>query len=106
MKISDLTLGERYQIARRRLGESQSAAAERLEVTLYRYRKIEADAIKAKPVKLGKLQPYEICFIKRTRAKLEVRELAAALDCTPWWLTQMEYGRQPCTALVEHWNAA
>lgn len=104
MKISDLTIAERLLIARRRLGESQQEAADRLAVTLYRYRQLEAGMGKIRAPKLGELAEHEICLVRRRRAGISLRELAKALGTSCWWVTQMEYGRAPVERLVRYWQ--
>lgn len=103
MKTGDLTGGERAVLHRRRAQASQREAADEHEVSLYRYRLWEADEEDPPPISLGRLRPHEVCFIRRRRAGVSLADLAGAMGVSEWWLTKMEYGREPAHRLVEHW---
>lgn len=104
MKVSDLTQGERFLIARRRHGWSQREHAAFLGVTLYRYRAWEGDAEKAPSMPLGRLQPHEECFVRRRRAGIPLQAMADRLGVSRFWLAQMESGRAPVGALEAWWR--
>jgi DNA-binding XRE family transcriptional regulator len=108
MKTSELTLGEKLKIDRRRRGESQKEAAKRWEVTLYRYRQIETDEISKHPgirPALRVIRPHERCYILRMREDVSVAVMAKRLGVSEWWFIQMEHGREDAGKLVEHWAA-
>lgn len=105
LKLADLTPGEKWIVLRRRLREPQRDTADRLGITLYSYRQIEAGAAEPefKP-KLGALRDFEACHVLRLRAGFTLRELADEVGLSAWWVCQMEYGRQPADPLVEYWR--
>ena len=105
MNETDLTLAERVLLQRRRAGQSQREAAKAHGVTLYRFRRWETGEEEPAKVSLGDLRSHEVCFLRRRRAGISVQDLARELDVTPWWLTQMEYGRQGCVRLLDYWGA-
>lgn len=99
---------ERLVIERRRRDESQAEAAKRYRVTLYEYRSWERGEGKV-PARAGasvrRLEPFEECFIQRSRVPgLTAAHLAKAVGCSRWWLTQMERGQQPAESLVACWQ--
>lgn len=102
---TDLTNGERLVIHRRRQDWTQRQAAESHGVTLYRYRKWEKDEDGPPKIGVGRLEPFEVCFLLRRREEIPAAELARALGISRWWLTQMETGRAPAESLVEYWAA-
>jgi DNA-binding transcriptional regulator YiaG len=105
VKLSDLTDGEKLLIYRRRRDMSQRAAAFHYDVTLYRYRQWETGKEDgAPPVSLKRLEQHEIYFLRRIRAGIPLKVLAAKLDVSRWWLTKMETGRAPCTRLARYWT--
>lgn len=106
MKTSDLRAGERLIVDRRRRAESQQAAAERLGVTLYRYRLWEEGQLvpTCRRPALGALRPHESCYLLRRRAGLKLRDIADALGTSRWWVTQMESGRAPIDRLLAYWS--
>lgn len=105
MNTSELSNGERLVIERRRAGESQKSAAARYEVTLHQWRLWEADKDDPPTSPVGKLMPYEVCFLKRRRAGIQAQALAEELEVSRWWLTQIEYGRAPIDCLIQYWSA-
>lgn len=106
VKTTDLTKGERLIIERRRDEHSQHQAAEAYEVSLYAYRQWEMDEEQSAPMApIGRLQPFEVCFIQRRRKGMALRDLAMALGLSRWWVTQMEYGRAACDRLIEYWSS-
>ena len=107
MKITDLTAAEKLKLDRRRRGESQEKAAKHWGVSFYKYREAEDGKRNLRGVRpaLGKLRPYEICFIRRIRSDISVKKMAKKLKRHPWWISQMERGKQPADELVEHWAA-
>jgi len=103
MNTSSLSAGERLLIDRRRKGESQRQAAKRLGVSLYRYRRWErSEEQPPKLMPLGMLKLHEKCFLTRRRADVPAHVVALELGVSDEWLTQMEYGRQPCQKLAVH----
>lgn len=105
MKTRDLTNGEKFIVQRRRADQSQREAAEAKGVSLYRYRRWESDQEKPPSVSLGRLEPYEGCFVRRRRAGISLKTLAEVLGVSRWWLCQMEYGKAATDRLVDHWSS-
>ena len=109
VKTGDLTTGELLLIDRRRRTESQPDAARRHGVSHYTYRAWEEDREVQEPSPgrspVGRLRPHERYFLMRRRAGLSLRDCARAMKVTPWWLTQMEYGRANVDRLREFWEA-
>lgn len=112
MKTTDLTPGERLLILRRREKKGQREFAEEYGITLYCYRQLELDqeCRYAPPdVMLHDVHPYEVCFIRRTRAGITLTEFARTLGVSRWWLCEMEYGNANFAAfdrLVAYWEDA
>lgn len=100
------TKGEALLIERRRLRETQMGAAARYRVTPDKYRDWEADRRDdaPRPQKL-RLQPFEICYLKRRRAGKMQKEVASQIGVTRLWLMKMEQGEAPADRLVEFWGA-
>ena len=104
MQTSDLTNGERLLVLRRRRSDkSQKGAAAALGISLYKYRRWEADDDEPPKPKLGALESHEAYFIMRRRAGKSLQELATEVNVSSWWLCQMEYGRAPLARLVAYW---
>lgn len=105
MNLSDLSAGEKLTLERRRVGRSQREAAAAYGVSLYRYRAWEEDREGDQPtVHLGRLRPWERCYILRCRAGIPLKDAPARMGVTRWWLCQMEYGRAPLSpALLQFW---
>jgi hypothetical protein len=102
-----MTSGERLRIARRRAGESQAEAAKRLGLPLHAYKRAEADDPGQWSIprpQLGALQPFESCHLQRIREGRTLRNIAALMGVSTWWLCQMERGKVPADALVEFWS--
>jgi len=103
--LSDLSPGEKLQIDRRRAGRSQREAAAKHGVRLYTYRAWEDDRANGSPsVALGRLHPWERCYLLRVRADILLKDAPRKMGFTRWWLCQMEYGRAPTTALLQYWG--
>jgi len=114
---SDLTIGEKLLLSRRRLGESQRVAAGKLGVSLYRYRGVEVGrppkeldvtprrekALSAR-LDIDEVAPHEECFILRVRARLSVRRTAELMNVSQWWFIKMERGREDASLLVSFWR--
>lgn len=106
VKTSDLTVGEKLVVKRRRDGLSQVKAAKKAKVSLFAYRQWEQDVEKAPAPKIGKLEDHEQCYILRRRAGWTTQELADELEVCRWWLCQMERGAIDTQPLVAYWQAA
>lgn len=107
VKTSDLTRGERLLISRRRRGESQAQAAKRFSMSLYAYRRIETgDAETRIELPIGRLEPFEVCFLRRRRTGEALHELASRMGLSRWWLCQMERGEVDAARLVTFWQGA
>lgn len=102
--VRHVTAGEKLLIERRRAGQSQRDRAAVLEVTLYRYRRWEADEERGPLVDVGALEPHETCHLRRRRAGISLEDMAEVLDVSRWWVCQMEYGRAGADRLVRHWT--
>lgn len=106
MKVRDLTPSERILLHRRRRAESQHDAAADYGVTLYRYRQWESGEEKPPSIALGKVLPHEVCFLRRRRAGISLKDLADRLGVCRWWLCKMEYGNANADRLVAYWSQA
>jgi len=104
MRTTDLTSGERLLILRRRTGRSQRDEAERRGITLYRYKRYEADEQTTQDEPVGELKSHERCLILRRRERMSLDDLASELGVSRWWACQMEYGRAPADRLVKFWE--
>jgi DNA-binding XRE family transcriptional regulator len=106
-QLEALTYGERLLLDRRRRGESQAAAAQRLGASYHIYSGAELDRWEIEGVQapaLGKLDAHERCVLYRRRAECTQAEVAKELGVCRWWLNQMERGLQPCQALLDYWE--
>lgn len=100
-----LTPRENLLIWRRRQGLTQLQAARRLRMPHKLFHRIETGKRPAREkieVRVGKLQPNEICLVERRRRQLKQKELARALGITPSWLMKMEQGHVDCTPALRH----
>lgn len=106
MAVITPTRGESLLLWRRREGLNQTQAAAAFEVHVDKYREWEADRSPAdQPRKhLGQLKPHEVCLLKRRRAGITQREVAAEIGCTRLWVIQMENGDAPTERLCEFWG--
>jgi len=105
--MKKIPVAERLCIERRRAGRSQTEAAKRYGLTLYRYRQWESckdEAPEGAASSVTKLDPFEECFLSRLRAKISASEMANIVGCSRWWLTQMERGRVSAQKLVDCWR--
>lgn len=104
--LQKLTRGERLMIDRRRRGERQRAAAQRLEVPLSRYSRWERDLDPHAPsIRVGALKAHERCYLMRRRVGRTQQEVAAEMNVCRYWLNRMELGLADCTDLVCYWEA-
>jgi len=104
VKASELSKGEKLLIQRRREGQTQAQAAEEQGVSLYVYRRWEADTVADAPkVGVGRLDEYEQYFLLRKRSGRTLAETAEELDVCRWWLCQMESGEAPIDRLRDYW---
>lgn len=92
LDLKDITCGEKLLIERRRLHESQRAAAKRHGVSRYIYRRWELDEEAGPSTALQVLEFYEGCFLDRRREGVELRARASEIGVSSWWLCQMEHG--------------
>ena len=104
-ELGKLTDGERLVLDRRRRSESQTEAAQRYGVTRQLYSQWELDEV-GPPLTYptGRLADHEVVFLYRRRAKFSRNRVAQEVGCSPFWVTQMERGRQPCDRLLEYWE--
>lgn len=79
-------------------------AARRHRVSLYQYKRWEADIDKPPRVEVGPLERHERCFLTRRRYGMSLKQLAEELGVSPWWATQMEQGKVPPDKLEKHWE--
>ncbi len=104
--LEKLTRGERLAIDRRRRGERQRAAAERLQVPLSRYSKWERDLDPEAPsIRVGSLKGHERCYLYRRRSGKTQQEVATDMGICRYWLNRMEIGEADCTDLACYWEA-
>lgn len=105
LRTSTLTRGERMLVSRRRKAESQIDAAARYNVSLYAYRQWETEALECPhALSIGKLKPFEQCFLLRRRKGVTAGTLARKLGLSRWWLCQMERGDVDAARLVKFWR--
>jgi len=104
----DLTLGERLMIGRRREGLTQTEAAKKHNVTLYKYRQWEEDDMRGKGtapfIRLGPLKKNEQCLVRRRREGLRAAQVAEHMKISEFWLRRMERGNSPVRALYNYWQ--
>jgi len=104
IKTSELSKGEKLLVYRRRRGLTQSKSAKERKVSLYTYRRWEADELDAVPkVSVGRLSEAEQCFLLRKRKGMSLADAAKEIDICRWWLCQMESGEAPIDRLLAYW---
>lgn len=104
-ELERLTSGETLLIDRRRRGERQGAAAQRLGVTHSMYGKHERDVVELPPIEdLLPLKSYERCLLYRRRCEQTQEQVASELGVCRFWLNQMERGEVACDELISHWE--
>jgi len=101
----ELTDGEKLFLDRRRLGESQSVAAERVGTSLFNYRRLEKapELSSGKQPKLGRITKAESCVIYRRRSGMTTQAVADAVGYCRWWVFRMENGQVDPAPLLEYW---
>ncbi len=108
LRVTNLTNGERLMIWRRREGSTQSDCADMYDVPAYVYCawEMDASANRAAPkVPVGKLAPYEKCFLLRKRKGWTLPQFQKASGIARQWVTLCERGRCVPTRLVEFWES-
>ena len=109
-QLRDLTLGERLIVGRRRKDLSQTDAATRCRVSLFRFRKWEDDVEEPKASALtklpvsGALKPGERCFLMRRRAGLSLKQVSTKTGITVNALSQIETGKHDAAELLRFWK--
>lgn len=106
LTASQLTLGERLRIFRRRYLRTQAEQARVMKVPLGTYKRMEADEIEADRMPIGRVEPHEACMIMRRRKGMTLEQLGEEIGLTKWWICQMETGQAPTTTLVAYWSNA
>ena len=104
-ELGRLTNSETLVIKRRRLGENQTAAAQRYNVTYVGYSKFErgiGDDIPRENIR--KLEDSERCFLYRRRCGFTQATVAKDLQVCRYWLNLMERGEKPCDPLIWYWE--
>ena len=102
--LERLTRAETLLIKRRRLSESQVAAAKRHAVSYTLYSKWERGLVDSPKEKVLPLKDHERCLLYRRRASSTQADVAQDLRCCRYWLNQMERGEQPCDTLLWYWE--
>lgn len=102
--LERLDNGETLRLKRRRLGETQAQAAERLGVDFTVYGRWERGDSAAPRARLGKVQDHERCLIYRLRANFTQQRVANDLKRCRWWINMLERGKQPCDELLWYWE--
>lgn len=100
------TRGESLLLERRRKAENQLEAAARYGVHVDTYRAWETDE---RPEDVphynaGHMKPHEVCLLRRRRAGLTQREVAAAIGMTRLWVMKMELGEASIDRLKGYWE--
>ena len=105
LTLDDLSIAERWIIARRRSGLNQKAYAKQEGVSERRLKRIEAgiDPIDFENT-VRRIGPTESCFILRLRAGLTQEEAAAEMKITRVWFNKMERGLEPAASLHRFWR--
>lgn len=85
---------------------TQAQAATYFDMTSWQYRLAERGESDAPKVTLGRIAPNEAAVILRRREGMTRTALAKKLNCSAWWLTLMERGKQDPARLVDFWTTA
>jgi DNA-binding XRE family transcriptional regulator len=107
--ITELTLGDKLFLWRRRMGFSQDAVAARFEVCSSTYRLWEKDRMKPKGkvdvrVNIEDVTEPEFCALIRRKHGVTQGQLAKELDVSRQWVNYMEFGKEKHDRLVKYWN--
>jgi cytoskeletal protein RodZ len=88
-----LTHGEGLALERRQEGLSQGKAAKRLGVSRSRYQRweldLEAPEFPTHRYHFKRLEPHDQCWLLRRRAQLSLEQVAAKLEYSRYWVTQL-----------------
>ena len=110
MLKAELTCGESLKIIRRRVGQTQEAAAKASSVSLSHYYQVEQDitvdkSFEKHSIKVKDLTELEKCYICRLRAGLTQDQLSEKMKVTRTWLNLMETGKEGINhkPLLEYW---
>lgn len=102
-----LTLGERFTVVRRRLGQTIAEAARAHRVPTHRASEWESGRRVDVPVlEVDAIEPHEWCMITRRRQGRRLVDVAVALGVSPAWVTRVERGDASpgnVRTLVEYW---
>jgi len=109
LSVSDLTVGERLLVWRRREGYNQPDAACILGVSRYLYENLE-HGVSEEPLKemphLSDLYSYEICFVMRRRSGWSIPQCADQAGVSRYWYNLMEQGKANPETLIKYWCEA
>lgn len=103
-ELERLSNSECLLIDRRRRGENQHQAAQRLGTTPFMYGKWERDVVAGPTTKVLQLRPHECCLLYRRRVGKTQADVAHDLMCCRWWVNQMERGVVSPDVLLWYWE--
>lgn len=107
LSVSDLTIGEKLLIWRRREGYTQRQAAAVLAMGITAYSQIERQDTKChlnNMPHLGDLYSFEICFILRRRSGWTIPMCAEQAGVSRYWYNLMEQGKVSPDRMIEYWG--
>jgi DNA-binding XRE family transcriptional regulator len=102
----ELTNGERFMIDRRRRGENQQEAADRLGKTRSWIWMVEKGQVECPRVALGKIQKHEFAWVLRKRSGMTQEKLGQEIGYSREWVKAMELGRIDALPLFIWWGIA
>lgn len=107
LSVSDLNIGEKLLIWRRREGYTQRQAGPMLGMSFTAYKAIERQETKCGLTDMpfiGDLYSHEICFIFRRRSGWTIPECAEQAGVSRYWYNLMEQGKVCPDRLIEYWG--
>ncbi len=105
--VSDLTLGEKLLIWRKRKGFTQKEAAPYLSMSWNFYKEVENGKREIRLTEIpfiGELEANEICLILRKRSGWTINECAEDAGISRYWYNMMEKGKVSPNLLVRYWG--
>ncbi len=102
--LGRLSCGERLSIERRRRKESQCAASERFNVSVFTYGQWERDAAEGPMRQSFSLTNVERCILYRRRLGWTQDYVSFMMGRSRAWVNMMERGQIPCRELLDFWE--
>lgn len=107
LTVSELTIGEKLLVWRRREGYTQKQAGPVLGMTFNAYKAIERQETKCGLLNqpyIGDIYSHEVCFILRRRSGWTIPMCAEQAGVSRYWYNMMEQGKVSPDKLIKYWG--